>query len=497
MSPPADRIQRAIVVIWDGLRPDLVSAERTPTLAALAAQGASVIRAHAAYPSETRVNTASFICGSWPTAHGIVANEMFHPLVDPDQPFTTGDAANLRRLDQRTDGRLLGVPSLGELLNDAGGSLVVASAGSSGNALLLNHRAASMGDPARLALVHWAFAEPATLAEEIWSRFGPAPAPAIPNTAVCDWLTGIFTRALLPEIWACTTPSIAVLWLSEPDMSQHNRGIGSPEALQALRENDQRLRWLLETLDQLGQPATGPRATSALVVASDHGFASVGGLASLRMSLASAGLLDDEVVVTRSGIYLRHSSRAKRDEIARFLLGQPWVGMVLTRDGQPDGTVPMPLLNVDHSRAPDVAISYAWTDEPNEAGWPGTVQGPVALAGEHGNASPYEMRSTLIVAGPGIGPGLVSDRPAGIVDIAPTLLDLLGLPIPRRWMGRVLRELGPDGVRAGRFGEAQVHEFGTLVDGRPRLQRLHLSRTDAGSYLERADVNRGDGVGRT
>lgn len=481
------RTNRVVVVIWDGLRPDLISPERTPTLAKLAGQGVSYARMRATFPSETRVNTASFITGSWPAAHGIVANEMFHPAVDPARPFSTGDAANLVTLDQATDGRLLGVASLGEVLREAGGRLIVGSAGSAGNAYLLNHRAARVNDPRSLALVNWGVTEPASLAEQIKARFGPAPAKATPNTAVCDWLTGVFCEMLLPDLWAAAAPSAAVLWLSDPDISQHNRGLGSPTALQALRENDGRLARLLETLDRLGAPAVGPNATTALFVGSDHGFATTRPAPSLATSLTDAGLLDENTVTTRAAVYLRKQSREQRDRIARHLLAQPWVGMVATRDGRPEGTVPLPLLQLDHPRAPDVAISYAWTADANEHGVPGTVGSPGSLAGDHGGASPYEMHNTLIATGPGFRQGAVSERPAGIVDLAPTILELLRIPVPRRWMGRFLVDLF-EGVSPRGGGEWQTHEFASTIEGRRRLQRVFISRTDSGGYLDRAEV---------
>jgi phosphonoacetate hydrolase len=488
-SHDAHETLRAVVVIWDGLRPDLVSPERTPTLARLAGQGVTFSRMHATFPSETRVNTASFSCGSWPTAHGIVANEMFHPAVDSAHPFSTGDARHLVALDRATDGRLLMVPSLGEVLREAGGRLVVASAGSSGNAHLLNHRAAQVNDPRSLALVHWSASQPSSLAEEVLARFGPAPPRAVPNTAVCDWLTGVFCEMLLPEIWAGDTPSVAVLWLSEPDVSQHAEGIGSPVALQALRENDDRVARIIATLDSLGCPAVGPDATTALFVGSDHGFATVRSGPSLGHALGSVEFLGDDVVVTRAGVYLRQRSREKRDAIARYLLTQPWVGMVATRDGRPAGTVPLPLLQLDHPRAPDVAISYAWSDDANAFGWPGATVAPEALTAQHGSASPYEMNSALIAVGPGFRHGETSDRPAGIVDIAPTILQLLHIPTPRSWMGRFLVDLLDDvSPLPARAQEWQEHEFATTIDGRSRLQRLFISRTDSGGYLDHADL---------
>jgi len=41
----------AFLMVWDGLRPDFVSAERTPNLWRLAHQGVWFERSHAVYPT--------------------------------------------------------------------------------------------------------------------------------------------------------------------------------------------------------------------------------------------------------------------------------------------------------------------------------------------------------------------------------------------------------------------------------------------------------------
>ncbi len=64
--------------------------------------------------------------------------------------------------------------------------------------------------------------------------------------------------------------------------------------------------------------------------------------------------------------------------------------------------------------------------------------------GEHGEAAHgvflYEatQRVPMVLAGPGIPGGRVVDAPAGLVDLAPTILDLLGLPAPGGIDGRSL-----------------------------------------------------------
>jgi arylsulfatase A-like enzyme len=50
------------------------------------------------------------------------------------------------------------------------------------------------------------------------------------------------------------------------------------------------------------------------------------------------------------------------------------------------------------------------------------------------------MHATLIASGPSLREGVVAPLPTGVIDILPTVLTLLGLPLPDALDGRVLRE---------------------------------------------------------
>ncbi len=51
------------------------------------------------------------------------------------------------------------------------------------------------------------------------------------------------------------------------------------------------------------------------------------------------------------------------------------------------------------------------------------------------------IRIPMVVAGPGVAPQAVCARPVGLQDLAPTLLDCAGLPVPDHMHGRSLRAL--------------------------------------------------------
>src|ERR1700749_1550918 len=69
-------MQRAVLVILDGLRRDFVDATRTPHLAAFAAQAENFPAYRTAFPSATRVVTATFATGCHPARHTLQGNSM-------------------------------------------------------------------------------------------------------------------------------------------------------------------------------------------------------------------------------------------------------------------------------------------------------------------------------------------------------------------------------------------------------------------------------------
>src|SRR5437763_13576579 len=99
--------ERAFIMVWDGMRPDLVSEELTPNLAALAAGGVRLLDSHAVFPTVTRVNSASLSTGTLPGTHGIVGNTLYAPKVDSLAPISIGDHRSLYKLIDSRGGRLL------------------------------------------------------------------------------------------------------------------------------------------------------------------------------------------------------------------------------------------------------------------------------------------------------------------------------------------------------------------------------------------------------
>ena len=82
-----------VIIIVDGLRPDLISAERTPTLQRLVDEGASTLDARTVRPSVTLPSITSMLTGLRPADHGVTWNS-YDPDMEPVAATTIFDVAH-------------------------------------------------------------------------------------------------------------------------------------------------------------------------------------------------------------------------------------------------------------------------------------------------------------------------------------------------------------------------------------------------------------------
>ena len=431
-EPPERAQQRHLLIVLDGLRPDYVTPEVMPNLHALGEHGVVFTNHHAVYPTVTRVNAASISTGAYPETHGLMGNAVFFPAVDPTRFLSTSERANLLRIEEAEEGRLLTAPTLGERLQGAGLRMLVASAGSSGSSYLLNHRVAGGG------IIHYEYALPEALGEAVQERLGPPPPAAMPNRDRNRYIVDAFLEVGLEQV----DPAVTVLWLSDPDTTAHANGIGHPTSVAALRAVDEEIARI-----QDGLRAAGRLHEFNIWVTSDHGFSTYTGAVDLETLLAPfAGELPDgspRVVAGAGAIYVRDGDADAVDGIVAALQGEGRVGAIFTRDAQVPGTLALDAARWNHARSADVLYSPAWTDAENEFGYRGTSASG-GTAG-HGSASPYDIHNTLIAAGPALQSGLEVALPTSNVDFAPTFLYLLGLSAAPTMAGRPLTEALRDG----------------------------------------------------
>lgn len=409
-----------------------------PNLCEFREQGVASQQHHAVYPSETRVQAASIATGCFPNEHGLVNNSLWLPDVR-DRPIDTGDAAQLLQIDQSTDEELLTARSLGEILQSHDKTLFVAGSCTAGANLLLNHERVGAG-----VFNARGYIAPTGRADEVERAIGPVPDTTVPNTDQNRWAIDVYLKIGLEQP---TPPDVIVLWLSDPDSTMHQYGVGHPRVLESVSRLDGELGRVFGGLRRRRL-----RETTNVFVVADHGFSTDGGDLDVSGVVADHGFQEQAIVVAGTQIYV-HERQESLEPIVRLLQQTDGVGAIFTRPrsasdetGTISGTFPPDRAHVDHDRAADVIVAPDWSEQPNERGYPGRTSRPGI--GGHGTLSPYEMRVQLIATGPDLKRnGHRSRAPTGHVDIAPTLLHLHELQPPDSMQGRVLRELleaGPD-----------------------------------------------------
>jgi predicted AlkP superfamily pyrophosphatase or phosphodiesterase len=488
------QLDRRLVVVFvvDGLRPDSITPEDTPTLYRMRTEGVEFTRGHAVFPTVTRVNAAAIATGTQPGTNGLVGNQMYVPAVDERRAFDTGNYRNFLALDRASDGRVLEVPTLAERLHARGLCLAGVSSGSTGSAFLLNPRSpAGVGalvngylDPGKTV------AYPAAVSESILTRLGPAPAKEASGgrfDAQVGWAQRVLREVVLPDL----EPAVVINWLTEPDHSQHFSGVGSPAAREALRSDDREIALVLAELERRGLAAS----TSVLVL-SDHGFTTNTAGVNVTGALVEAGLKaapdSADVVLASSGqavaLHVQGHDRERIARLTRFVQSRDWGGVLFTAEPM-EGAFPLELIQVaNRGRSPDVLFTFPWTSRTNAFGVRGTDLANVSLGGapyasDHGSMSPWNVRSTFLAWGAGFKKGVTVSVPAGNVDVTPTVLALLGLEGEDGLDGRVLAEAlegGPDPEQLP--VETRVH---TAAAGAYRAA-LQISTVDGRRYVDKS-----------
>lgn len=473
-----------LVIVVDGLRPDYVTPALTPRLVRLGQRGIVFNAHHSIFPTVTRLNAASFVTGAYPETHGLLGNTVYVPSAHATQSLDTGERDNLE-LIQRTDGRLLTASSLGEILQQSGMTFVAIGSGTSGAAFVLNPVAGNG------AIIHSEYTRPPELAARLLATLGPAPRRAVPNTEQHRYAVDAYLRFALEEL----RPAITWLWLSDPDTTAHARGVGAAATREAVAVVDAEIGRIEDTLR-----ARGLLDRTNLIVTSDHGFSTHTGELTLATLIAPFVRYSDDgspdVIVAEGAIHLRGSDPARVAAIVTALQRRPEVGAIFTRpapgggsEGVVPGTLSFDAARWNHpARAGDILISANWVSEKNDAGFAGKTTAGGVVAG-HGTSSPYDIHSTLIAAGPDFREHAISEVPTANVDLAPTLLDVLGLQIPPTMTGRVIAE----GLRKGPLPSSVRIERATetvkAFDGTYELTAI-FSTAAGHRYLDFTEVKR-------
>jgi predicted AlkP superfamily pyrophosphatase or phosphodiesterase len=223
-----------------------------------------------------------------------------------------------------------------------------------------------------------------------------------------------------------------MLHLAEVDGAQHRHGLWSRPALDAIENADRQLARVLEAI-----AGAGIAAQTALVVASDHGFADVSHLLRPGVLLREQGLVrvdqqgrvaDWRAAINTSGgsayVYLKDPGDAQVAAAVRRCFGD--------RAARSDGGLARVLeadqigaLGGDPGAFLALEAQAGWS---LGGGYAGDLVAPPPYAATHGyDPGRPEMRASLLVLAPGVPPGPIHD--ARLIDIAPTIAGWLGLSL--------------------------------------------------------------------
>jgi len=494
--------RHVVVVVWDGMRPDFVSQSNTPVLWKLANEGTTFRNHHAVYPSATNVNGTAMVTGVYPGHSSLIANHDYRPEIDRKHSVDVEIPAVVEKGDQLSGGKYISAPTIPELVQRTGGSTAIASAKTVG---LLLDRHAGVAWPSKPApdrhdadatgrTLFAGKAIPSQILGPITAALGPFPSAHLNQ----DFWT---TKALTDFLWKDEVPAFSILWLGEPDLTQHGSAPGAPEAVAAIKSADQNLSGLLSALEQ-----KDARARTDVFVVSDHGFSTIQRSIDLRKILTDAGFAaktefkdqanpGDIMLVGNGGsvlFYVQDRDREVTRRLVEFLQQTDFAGVIFTKEPM-EGTFALEqakLKGPEPNRLPDVVMAFRWNDSKNRFGVPGMIDADWqrgAGQGTHATLSRFDMHNTLIAAGPDFRRGYTDDLPTGNVDLAPTILRILGITSPHKMDGRVLSEaMLKDKTPAPAVETKTVEATKSCRSGNWR-QTLKISRAGSTIYLDEGD----------
>jgi predicted AlkP superfamily pyrophosphatase or phosphodiesterase len=449
-SSAKGKAEHVVVVVWDGMRPDFITPQFTPTLYTLATNGVFFKRHHPVYVSSTEVNGTALATGVYPNRSGVMANSDYRPEIGWLSSFGTESLDAIRRGDLLTEGNYLTAATLPEILHEAGYPTIIAG---TKPVVLLHDRSyiahkTSMAESNSVVLFKGMTIPRSALQPLIKINDDKAfPTNTThPNTAPDAWTT----KALTHGLWRKGVPKYTLLWLSEPDASQHETSPGSDISISALENSDKNLASVLKMLEE-----KGVRQKTDVIVVSDHGFSTiaagrdVGEILRRNKFTANKKFENPEpgdVLVVGLGGSVSLFVLERDEEVIRrlveFFQTSDFAGVIFSRIPLA-GTFPISTVRIATTNTgPDVLVSLRWTPEKNQYGAPGMFfsEGGTRNKGSHASLSPFDMRNTLVASGPDFKKGFVNDMPSGNADVVPTLLHILGVKPPSPLDGRVLHE---------------------------------------------------------
>ncbi|NEE01923.1 alkaline phosphatase family protein [Phytoactinopolyspora halotolerans] len=401
-NPDATTAQRrsrhVVLVDWDGFDPDYRGRVPTPNLDRLAARGSLSI-AETTFHTVSNPVRASMSTGAYPETHGNVAY-----VYDPATDTAQGQS------------RFLAAETIAEALAAEGRTIA------SVQWYMIQNNGVTYGDPEHL------YVQPG----------GPFQQRV---DAAIDILHQRPVDSNGQQVTVPKIPDFLAVYSSDLDGTGHNEGPDSPAIGSILAEHDHQLGRLIQATKDVGiYPDT------TFILTSDHGMTAWNRtlIPDVLAAVDSAGYQaeivtpgnspapETEVIIVPNSVRVGHitlrgraADNPHRLKITATLRRLRQVMRVLDRDD---------LARIHASeKLGDLAVEARppWgfaLSEPPEGTW----------RGSHGGLEEIEV--PLFLAGAGIRSG-VRPRQPKIVDVAPTIAELLGARPPAQAQGRVLSEV--------------------------------------------------------
>ncbi len=447
-TPLAD-IRHVFIVSVDGMMPEAYLNPDTyglkvPTLREIVRRGAYSEGARGVFPTMTYPSHTSMVTGVNPGTHGIISNHPRDPL------------GQLPRAWQWYSEDIR-VATLWDLARAKGLSTAIVywpvTLGARATALVPEFWRQAPGTPED-AKLNFAISTPGLL-EAVARRFPDFRAKFVPPRAQDEALTDVAVHLI-----ETLQPNLLLLHIFDVDHWQHEDGPLAGRALPALETADQQIARVIAAAKK-----AGIWNQTVLVVVSDHGFARTAQRVRPGVWLREKGLvkLDEHNKVTdwqdegidvwtTMNVKLDENNNNKVSDWKAYVLASSGSAYVYVKDNEDQETRKV-LLEMFQQAAgkPGTGIGKVLSHEQIVAvggdpeafvaveaadGWAitGGVTGdaisPAIEAAEHGYLPERpEMRTSLLVYGPPIGRGQITN--ARLIDIAPTVARWLGLKLDK------------------------------------------------------------------
>lgn len=425
--PAKDRIVVLISVdgfpAWIWKDPNLV----IPNLRKLATEGAVAERMTVSNPSITWINHTTLVTGVNPQKHGVLFNGL----------LVRGGPTEPPAIEQwRDKADLVRVPTVYDAAFKAGLKTAEVDWVAILNSGTINYEFLEIPKPGG-AIEQEMIAAGTVSADDIrnWTKG---------RTIV--WRDSVWTKAAA-HIVEQHKPNFLLYHLLTTDAVNHANGPGTTASYTAYAYADKLIGDLLDSLTRAGL-----RDRATIVVSTDHGFKKVQKVIITNVALRDAGLIRlkegkvescDAYVLPQGGMaFVYVTDPAKRAELLPKLktLCEGLEGVQKVVDGKDGPTLGMPT-PAENQGMGDLVL-YAKDGYAFFQGLDGAevVRESKIYLGTHGylNSDP-ELDGIFLASGYGIKAGTKLERVTNL-DVAPTVAELLGVPLPNV-DGRVLTEI--------------------------------------------------------